>query len=84
MGHYPIISNYLPPQKPHTGRPRSDPRRLMNGILFVLTTRCTWSDVPEKHGTKSTVHRFHQYLCEKSANKEIFLIYFSEDTISNR
>ncbi|WP_083523457.1 transposase [Methanofollis ethanolicus] len=67
-----IISDYLPPQKPRTGRPRSDLRLLMNGILFVLTTGCTWSDVPEKYGTKSTVHRFHQYLCENRGYQGLF------------
>ncbi|TAJ44049.1 transposase [Methanofollis fontis] len=68
-----IISNHLPPQKPHTGRPRSDLRQLMNGILFVLTTGCTWSDVPKKYGTKSTVHRFHHYLSENGIYQDIFL-----------
>jgi len=45
----------------------------MNGILFVLTTGCTWSDVPKNYGTKSTVHRFHQYLCENRIYQGVFL-----------
>ena len=33
---------YLPPQKPPTGRPRANMRKLMNGILYVVMTGCTW------------------------------------------
>ena len=36
------IEPYLPPQKPLTGRPRADMRKLMNGILYVVMTGCTW------------------------------------------
>lgn len=59
-----IVQKYLPPTKPHIGRLRCDPRGLFNGILYVLTTRCTWLAVPAKYGTKSTVHRYHLELCE--------------------
>lgn len=58
------IEHHLPPQKPHTRRPRSDLRKQMNGILYVVTTDCTWQDVLRQYGSKSTVHRFHFYLCE--------------------
>lgn len=66
------IKCHLPPQKPHTGRPRSDLRKLMNGTLYVVTTGCTWQDVPRQYGSKSTVHRFHLYLCEHGIYQEIF------------
>ncbi|MDI6876300.1 MAG: transposase [Methanomicrobiales archaeon] len=68
-----IIRKHLPPQKPHVGRPRCDPRQLLNGILYVLTTGCAWNDVPEQYGTKSTVHRYHLELCEKGVYQAIFL-----------
>ncbi len=68
-----IIRPHLPRQKPHVGRPRRDPRPLINGIFYVLTTGCTWSDVPEKYGTKSTVHRYHLELCERGVYQAIFL-----------
>lgn len=44
------IEPYLPPQKPHTGRPHADMRKLMNGILYVILTGCTWKDVPCCYG----------------------------------
>jgi putative transposase len=66
------IEPYLPPQKPQTGRPRADMRSLMNGILYVTMTGCTWKDVPCCYGAKSTVHRFHLYLCEQGIYQKIF------------
>ncbi|WP_155398083.1 transposase [Methanosarcina barkeri] len=36
-------------------------RKLMNGILYVVMTGCTWKNVPRRYGSKSTVHRFHLY-----------------------
>lgn len=35
----------------------------MNGILYVVSGY-TWQNVPHHYGSKSTVHRFHLYLCE--------------------
>jgi transposase len=68
-----IVQKYLPSTKPHIGRPRCDPRGLINGILCVLTTGCSWLDVLAKYGTKSTVHRYHLELCEKGVYQAIFL-----------
>ncbi|MHB8102524.1 MAG: transposase [Methanosarcina sp.] len=39
------IERHLPPYKSNTGRPRSDLRKLMNGIFYVINTGCTWGDV---------------------------------------
>jgi transposase len=44
----------------------------MNGILYVVTKGCTWKDVPQQYGSKSTVHRFHLYLCEHGIYQKIF------------
>lgn len=46
---------------------------MFNGILYVLTTDCIWHDVPANYGIKSTVHRYHLELCEKSMYQMIFL-----------
>jgi transposase len=66
------IEPYLPPQKSPIGRPRANMRKLMNGILYVVMTGCTWKDVPRHYGSKSTVHRFHLYLCEHGTYQKIF------------
>ena len=46
----------LPPQKPQTGRPNHDHRRIINGILFRLTTGIPWRDLPERYGPWETVY----------------------------
>ncbi|HET8687683.1 MAG TPA: transposase [Methanosarcina sp.] len=55
------IEPYLPPQKPHTGRPRANMRKLMNGILYVVMTGCTWKDVPRHYGRLSQNPFFLMY-----------------------
>jgi putative transposase len=67
-----LIQPYLPPEKPKTGRPRSNLRQLFNGILYALKTGCAWANVPRVYGTKSTIHRFHLELCRKGIYKKIF------------
>ena len=42
------------------GRPRSDLRRIMNGILYVLRTGCQWKMIPREYGSGSTCHRYFQ------------------------
>ncbi|HVT27041.1 MAG TPA: IS5 family transposase [Lacipirellulaceae bacterium] len=43
------------PAPAKTGRPRSDPRRMVNGILWVLRTGAPWRDLPKEHGAWTTV-----------------------------
>jgi putative transposase len=73
-----LIRPYLPPQKPKTGRPRANLRKLFNGILYVLKTGCTWADVPKEYGTKSTVHRLHQELSNSGTYEKISDFMLSE------
>jgi len=52
----------LPPQKPKTGRPALDHRRVVNGILWVLRTGAPWRDMPERYGKWQTVYsRFRRW-----------------------
>jgi hypothetical protein len=50
------VKHYLPPQ-PLRGRKRSDDRRSLNGILYVLQTDCSWRNLPRRYGSYETVHR---------------------------
>ena len=45
----------LLPNKPR-GVPRTDDRRVLNGIFFVLRTGCPWRDLPERYGPYTTVY----------------------------
>ena len=74
----------MPPQKPLTGRPRSDLRKSLNGILYVLKTGITWSDLPRMYGSKSSVHRLHLKLCETGAYQNIFQILISEGYLNGK
>ncbi len=48
-----FIENVFSPAAP-TGRPRRDPRQVLNGILWILRTGAPWRDVPEEFGTWKT------------------------------
>jgi putative transposase len=39
------------------GRPRADPRRCLDGILYRARTGCQWNQLPNKFGSDATVHR---------------------------
>ena len=47
----------LLPSPAHTGRPRADDRRTVEGILYVLITGCRWQDLPREYGAPITVWR---------------------------
>jgi transposase len=51
-----LIRPHLPPRA-KVGRPRADDRRVLNGILYVLTTGCRWMDMPKRYGHYSTAWR---------------------------
>jgi transposase len=52
----------LPPQQPKTGRPASDHRVIINGILWMLRTGAPWRDLPERYGPWGTVaSRFYRW-----------------------
>src|SRR6185436_1821533 len=42
------------------GRPWSDRRQVINGILWILRTGAPWKDLPERYGKYQTVHRRFQ------------------------
>jgi transposase len=52
----------LPPEKPRTGRPNDDHRRILNGILWVLNSGAPWLDLPRRYGPVGTVSsRFYRW-----------------------
>lgn len=52
----------LPPQKPKTGRPALDHRRVINGMLWIARTGAPWRDLPERYGPVGTVSsRFYRW-----------------------
>ena len=56
------LQSLLPPQKPDIGRPYTDHRRGINGILWILRTGAPWRDLPEYYGPWQTVSgRFYRW-----------------------
>ncbi len=52
----------LPPQKPRTGRPAKDHRRILAGILWIARTGAPWRDLPPRFGPWQTVAtRFYRW-----------------------
>ena len=49
-----LIKEVFPPPA-KTGRPPSDRRKIMDGILWILRTGAPWRDLPEEYGPWSTV-----------------------------
>ena len=51
-----VIQAILPKRTAKTGRPPSDPRLMLNGILWILRTGSPWRDLPERFGPWQTVY----------------------------
>ena len=51
-----------PPKSPKGGRPRTDKRKALAGIFWLLDNGAKWKDLPRQFGSKSAVHRFFQRL----------------------
>ncbi|PYJ00720.1 MAG: hypothetical protein DME25_19990 [Verrucomicrobia bacterium] len=39
------------------GRPWSDRRKVLNGVLWILRTGAPWQDLPLRYGPYQTAHR---------------------------
>jgi transposase len=56
------LAPLLPPQTPVRGRPAVDHRRILNAILWKLSTGVPWRDLPERYGPWATVYsRFRRW-----------------------
>ena len=49
-----LIEDVFPPRKP-VGRPPSDHRTVVDGILWILRTGAPWRDLPDEFGRWKTV-----------------------------
>ncbi len=50
------------PEPEGTGRPPSSPRKMFDGILWILRTGAPWRDLPEEFGPWQTVyHHFNAW-----------------------
>lgn len=66
----PLVMELDPPAK--TGRPRTNLRKALDGIIFVLRTGCQWNVLPKQFGDDSSVHRTMQRWIERGVLKAIW------------
>lgn len=58
-----VLDELDPPAS--TGRPRIDPRKAFDGIIYQLRTGCQWEALPAELGDDSSVHRTLQRWIDK-------------------
>ena len=57
----PLIAEAEPPRRADgKGRPRRNPREVLNGILWILRTGAQWADLPDRYPPYQTCHRRFQ------------------------
>lgn len=71
-----VVSAILPedPVRPDgRGRPWSDRRQLLNGVLWILRTGAPWQDLPDRYGAYQTVHRRFQNWVRSGVMERVLL-----------
>jgi putative transposase len=54
----PVLDALDPPKR--TGRPRTDQRKALDGVIYHLRTGCQWNHLPGEFGDDASVHRTFQ------------------------
>jgi len=53
-------------RRPGGGRKPMDPRKVFEGIVYVLRTGCQWKALPKEYGSASSVHKyFLEWKCQR-------------------
>ena len=53
------------------GRPRREPREVLDGVLWILRTGAQWADLPDRYPPYQTCHRYFQQWCRDGTLKRI-------------
>src|SRR5216117_3507987 len=69
-----IVQHVLPREELQRsrGRPWIVPRRILDGVLYVLRTGCQWKAVPREFGSGSTVHRRFQSWVKRGVFRKLW------------
>jgi putative transposase len=67
-----ILEELDPPGQ--TGRPRTDPRQALNGVIYVMRSGCQWNQLPKQFGDDSSVHRTMQRWIAKGVLQRIWAV----------
>src|SRR3990172_1202496 len=58
-----LIKPYIPPAKsgtPKGGRPPTDVRMVVNGLMYLARSGCQWRMLPREFGPWPTVHHYYR------------------------
>ena len=72
----PLILEMDPPKD--TGRPRVNPRNVMDAIIFRIRTGCQWNHIPRVYGDDSTIHRTFQHWVEIGLFERLWALLIAE------
>ena len=71
-----IVSAILPKdpvRADRRGRPWSDRRQVLNGVLWILRTGAPWQDLPDRYGAYKTAHRRFQNWVRSGVMERVLL-----------
>ena len=71
----------LPPQKPRTGRPALDHRRIVEGMLWVMHTGAPWRAIPTTYGPWQTIYSRYQRWTKAGLWAQIIQILHQADRV---
>lgn len=72
----PLILEFDPPKD--TGRPRVNPRNVLDALIFRIRTGCQWNRLPRVYGDDSTIHRTFQHWVEIGLFPKIWALLVEE------
>ncbi|MFD7734742.1 IS5 family transposase [Kitasatospora phosalacinea] len=74
-----VLSRFLP-SSGTAGRPRSDDRVVLNGIVWKLRTGSAWRDVPERYGSWQTLYtRFRRWALDDTFSRMLRQVQAEKD-----
>jgi len=79
--HWEQLRPLLPPQKPQTGRPATDHRLIVEGMLWVVHTGSSWRELPERFGPWSTVSSRYQRWCKEGLWQRILQVLLPQEVL---
>jgi Putative transposase of IS4/5 family (DUF4096) len=73
-GQWEHICPFLPPQRPATGRPAQDHPLVVEGIVYVMRSGCSWRSLPARLGPWQTIASRYQRWCKEGLWEPILAI----------
>ena len=68
-----VILPHDPVRADKRGRPWTDRRTVLNGVLWILRTGAPWKDLPPRYGAYQTVHRRFQQWVRAGVLEQVLL-----------